>query len=575
MQKKWLMRFIIGIILCIFMFPSSVYAVQIKNNTKEDLVYLQTNDTITSKAGKIYLFRRVDKMLNYDNKNAMYGSWDVSAYEGDKNKGVIIESTDKSQVLKLPVKLNGWFKVCVGYASGTTAFIIRRTENKDSYVFRKKNNSYDNLEGKQFICEKNMSVCNFKEDSVEIVPCNFGKARIAYIKLIGLTRKEIKEYNKLDEGKKGNRIIYDFDGYSDFFSGNYPNGNDLKMRTVGVLSEKGVGEINWCLGTTCMLNYNSRYAGEAFEYDKKYDYQFRDGDRIARKQILNIIKSGKSPLEIIADEGEKAGMKVNASLRMNAFYNPEKYGFLNGMMYDEYKNCLQKGSQAISYKYPKFRTYIKNVLKEAASFKNVDGVTLDFCRYPTVMGQEAEQKEKIAIMNQFMNELRNEMPKNKTITVRIPYKNPLFYGFDIKTWVKKGYIDRLIPSNISNEDFFDITPYVKMVRGTKVKLYIGIVADVKGHDLTKKEEILMKMGLYVHKKEYLNIDQYLLRTYDVYKKGADGIFLFNTTSNILIDSTSPVEGKYLGDKIKMQKWYKLQYYNGKPPKQEEVTIYKF
>lgn len=66
--------------------------------------------------------------------------------------------------------------------------------------------------------------------------------------------------------------------------------------------------------------------------------------------------------------------------------------------------------------------------------------------------------------------------------------------------MKEGLIDILIPSNVYVDDFFDIKPFVDMVKGTKVKLYIGICADVKGKDLTKENEQLMKAGLYVHTK---------------------------------------------------------------------------
>lgn len=528
-------------------------------------------ELVTAESVKTYLFKSVQEMINYENKKADKSGWNIALYKGT-NEGFIIESTNISQELELPLKLNGYFKVYIGYTSGTDAFIIKET-GKDglyNYVENNTKNNLDKLYGNQYIYEKRVLISNFSGNSIKICPCDNCRVRIAYIKLVEMTSKEIAVYTTLSEGDNRKRVMYDFDGYSGFFSGFYPDIDSLKKRTVGVLSNKNIGEINWCLGTTGMLNYNSKFAGKAFEDVDKYNEQLRKGDKIAIKQILNILKSGKSPLEIIADEAEKKGIKVNASLRMDAFYNPKIYGFLNGSMYDKYKDCLQNGSFFMSYKYDKFRNYIKNILKEAATFKNVYGITLDFCRYPTVMGSETVQLQKSGIMNQFMKEVRNEILRNKTITVRIPYKNPFFYGFDVKTWVRKGYIDRLIPSNIGKDDFFDITPYVKMIKGTKVKLGIGINADVKGHDITKEEEELVEKGLYVHEKEYLNLEQYLLRAYEVYKKGADGIFLFNTSPNIL----SPIEGKYLGDKVLIQKWYDFEYNEREAVRKETVFITK-
>lgn len=526
---------------------------------------------VTAKLGKTYLFKSVQEMINHENKKADKAGWNIALYKGT-NDGFIIESTNISQELELPLKLNGYFKVYIGYISGTHAFIVKETgkDNLYNYVGNNIKNDLDKLYGQQYIYEKRVLISNFSGNSIKICPCHNCRIRIAYIKLVGMTSQEIAAYNTPPEGDNGKRVIYDFDGYSGFFSGFYPDIYSLKERTIGALSNKNIGEINWCLGTTGMLNYNSKFAGKAFEDVDKYSNQLRKGDKIAIKQILNTLKSGKSPLEIIADEAEKKGIKVNASLRMDAFYNPKIYGFLNGSMYDKYKDCLQNGSFFMSYKYAKFRNYIKNILKEVATFENVDGITLDFCRYPTVMGSETVQVQKSIIMNQFMKEIRSEILSNKTIMVRIPYKNPLSYGLDVKTWVKEGYIDRLIPSNVGKDDFFDITPYVNMVKGTKVKLGIGINADVKGHDITKEEEELIEKGFYVHKKEYLNLEQYLLRAYEVYKKGADGIFLFNTSPNIL----SPIEGKYLGNKVLIQKWYDFEYNKREAVRKEKVFITK-
>jgi len=98
-----------------------------------------------------------------------------------------------------------------------------------------------------------------------------------------------------------------------------------------------------------------------------------------------------------------------------------------------------------------------------------------------------------------------------------------------------------------------------MVKGTKVKLYIGICAD----DLTKENEQLMKARLYVHTKTYLTINEYMKRTAEIYNAGGDGIFIFNASYSLYINNTSPIESTLLGDKVAMAKWYYFQY-NAKP-----------
>ncbi|MBU3198618.1 hypothetical protein LL037_19320 [Clostridium estertheticum] len=527
-------------------------------------VNLVPGQTITSTPGSIYLYTQMDKMAATGQNDAVSSGWKLGSYVDSETtkSGSIIENGNNALTLKMPVTLNGWFRVYVGYVTGTESFRIGSTGSTSmTQVNGEVSLKSDNLYGDQWINGKSTIISNFNNNSIEINAIPYKNARIAYVKLIGLTADQVTLYQKENMNKQ--TVMYDFDGYSDFFSGKYPTVETLKNKTIDRLNGKNVGTVNWCLGTTGALSYNSKYAGNAFEGTEEFDSELRDGDRLAKSQILNILASGKSPLEIVADRGADKGIAVNASLRMDVFYNPTIYGFLNGNMYNEYKKFAQPGNFPLSYYYPEVRNYIKNILIEAGSFNNVNGVTLDFCRYPTVFGSETPNDQKVLIMNEFLRTLRKELPKNKTITIRVPWKNPIQYGFDVNTWVKEGLLDTLIPSSIGNEDkSFEISSYVDMVKNTNVKLYVGISADVSGHDITKEEEELVKQGLYINNKEYLDIEQYLLRAYDVYEAGADGVFLFNSTSNLYLNGSSPVESTYLGDKVQIEKWHQFDYVSG-------------
>ncbi|MBZ9617145.1 glycoside hydrolase family 10 protein [Clostridium estertheticum] len=526
---------------------------------------LEPGQVVNSSPGSVYLYNQMDKMSATGKNDAVHSGWNLGSYvDSESNKsGSIIENSENPLTIKMPVTLNGWFRVYVGYVTGTDSFRIGATNDSSKTqingdISLKSNNLY----GEQWINEKSTIISKFDNNSIEINPIPNKNVRIAYIKLIGLTADQVTLYQKENENKK--TVIYDFDGYSDFFDGRYPTVEALKNKAVDRFSGRNVGTINWSLGGTGALNYNSKYAGNAYDGTDEFDSEFRDGDRLAKSQILNILSSGKSPLEIIADRGADKDIKVNASLRMNSFYNPTVYGFKNGDMYNKYKQFAQPGSFYLSYYHTEVRDYMKNILLESGSFNNVNGVTLDFCRYPEVFGSETPNDQKVLIMNEFLRTLRKELPKNKTITIRVPWKNPIQYGFDVNAWVKEGLLDTLVPSSIGNEDnkSFEISSYVNMVKNTNVKLYIGITADVSGHDITKEEEQLVKQGLYIHNKEYLDIEQYLLRAYDVYEDGADGLFLFNSTANLYLDSRAPVESSYLGDKIQIQKWHQFDYVSG-------------
>ncbi|MFT5872235.1 MAG: hypothetical protein ACI8WT_001165 [Clostridium sp.] len=539
--------------------------VQIEETSKTVNINISTSNldpgqTITSQPSSVYIYTQMDKMISQDQSDAEHSGWELDSYTDYENKknGTIIENGENALALSMPVKLNGWFRVYVGYVTGTESFKIGKTDDPSPLQITSDISLKSNeLFGDQWIYEKSTIISNFNNNSIKLFLNPSQRARIAYIKLIGLSQQQVFLYQKQQLNKK--TVIYDFDGYTDFFLGKHPNVEALTSNTIGKLTGKNVAEVNWCLGTTGLLTYNSKYAGTVFDGVEAYDDQLRDGDALARYQIMNILNSGKSPLEIVADNGHENGIKVNASLRMDTFYDPDIYGFLNGAMYEDYNQFAQPGNFNLSYYYPQVRAYIRNILLEIDSFNNVGGITLDFCRYPTLFGTETSSEEKVLIMNEFLRTLRNELPKDKTITIRVPYNDPLQYGFDIKTWINEGLLNTLIPSSIGTEEFFNVKPYVDMVKDTNVRLYIGVSADVSGHDITKEEEALVKQGLYINNKVFLDIQQYLLRAYDVYEAGADGIFLFNSTSKLYIDNNAPLESTFLGDKVLIEKWHEFDY----------------
>lgn len=517
-------------------------------------IAINSGDNIKSQDSKEYIYSNVRDLKGENGEDIYKNGWKGGIYLLNKfsTNNVYIENDENPLSLNLPAKLNGWFGIYVGYITGTEEFKIKgQNKEEDIKIFNEDKN-------KQYLKECFAFAENFSDGKISIDAVKGKKAKIAYIKIVSLTKEDVSLYKSYNEYRENKRVIYNNDGYTDFFEGKCSTEEELKKVVVDSVKKADGGEVNYEVGTTGMLNYNSKYAGDAFEGSEKYDAYIRQGDKLARKQILNILNSGKSPLEIAASRGKKQKIKVDASMRMDAFYVTNATKFLNGSIYDKYIHCKQNEGHALSYYYPEFRKYIENVLKEISEVDGVYYINLDFCRYPTLMGSEATPKEKIDIMNDFMRKIRKDIP-NKKISVRVPYLNTLSYGLDVKTWVKEGLIDRLIPSSIGFESFYSVDKFVQMVKGTNVKLYVGISANLKGKDLTKETEKLIKEGKYVADNEYLSVEDYLFRAHESYEAGAEGIFLFNTFSGV--DFTKDYSEKFnlLGDKIKVKKWYKFEY----------------
>lgn len=515
---------------------------------------IKSGDIIKSQDSSEYIYNNVRDLKGANGEDIYKNGWKAGLYLLNKTatNNVYIENDEHAQSLKIPAKLSGWFGIYVGYITGTEEFKIKgQNKEEDIKIFNEDKN-------KQYVKECFAFAENFHESGISIDAIKGKKAKISYIKIVSLTDADVKLYKSYNEYRTNKRVIYNNDGYTDFFEGKCATEDELKKVVVDSVKKADGGEVNYEIGTTGMLNYNSKYAGDAFVGSQKYDSYIREGDKLARKQILNILNYGKSPLEIATSRGKEQKIKVNASMRMDAFYVTNATKFLNGTIYDKYIKCKQNEGHALSYYYPEFREYIENVLKEISEVDGVYYINLDFCRYPVLMGSEATPKEKIDIMNDFMRKIRKDIP-NKKISVRVPYLNTLSYGLDVKTWIKEGLIDRLIPSSIGFESFYNIDEFTEMVKGTNVELYVGISANLKGIDLTKETEKLINEGKYVPDNEYLSVEDYLFRAHESYEAGAEGIFLFNTFSGV--DFTKDYSPKFnlLGDKIKVKKWYKFEY----------------
>jgi hypothetical protein len=522
----------------------------------KDMQILNPEDNINAEENKKYVFNRVDKLLGLEDKDIKQSGWNYTVYKltNIDTPYVIISNKENAEEIKLPVKFKGWFGVYIGYSSDTEGFKVKHNEKEETVIPYEK----DANNSTKYINESFAFADNFDGDSISIVPISGKMAEIAYIKFAALKDEQVKLYNKEDEYTSYSRVVYDNDGYTDFFWGKYPDVPSLQQFPVNLYSKTGAKEINWTLGTTGLLTYNSKYAGIPFKDFYKYESVVRDGDILAKKQIINMLISGQSPLEIVTKKANEMGIKTNASLRMAAFYSSDSTKFLNGALYDNYGDCLQSNGISLSYYYPKFREYILNVLKEVSMTENLDGITLDFCRYPNVMGNEASHAEKIYIMTSFIREVRREIP-DKKITVRFPYLNPESYGLDIEAWVKEGLVNRIIPSVISYEDFFNFDRYVEMVKGTNVKLYLGVTANLKGQDLTPETEELMKQGKYIPNNEYVSAEEYLFRAHEAYEKGVKGLFLFNTLNDMDLTKDVYPKFKLIGNKVEVDKWYEFEY----------------
>ncbi len=500
--------------------------------------------------------------------------WETATYqyEGTAEGGVFLENVGAAHTLSLPINLNGWFGVYVGYVTGTEQIVVGDGTQEQTVTVGGGLSGSGPSYGNKAIAEAFAFASEFQDGTVTLKTAGGKQARIAYVKLKELTLEEIALYAEADESATGGgkRVVYNNDGYSDFTSGLYADETKLTDYAVDLLAGQDVESIYWSLGATMMIIRDSPTALKPYaNLTPEQEALMRSDDIVGMNLINQLIDSGKDPLALVAGRAEELGMNGFASLRMNAFYNQGEHPYLNGARYEEFANkgylqLLSDGSQSfrMSYAYPEFRQFIKDVLVEAAFATNdqgqqvVSGVELDFNRYPDLFGSEAAGLSTATILTDFLRELRTALP-GKQIAVRVPYY-PVAV-IDLPTWIADGLIDILIPSTIGHEDFFrNIDEFADLVEGTNVKLYGGIIGTLSGHEITKIEEELQKRGIPVTSGfNYVSKQQYLLRAHQFYEAGYDGIYIFNNWRGTA--ANGEVIRGLLGDKVKVKKWHAFAY----------------
>lgn len=541
-------------------------------------------DALVSVPGNVYLYNDMLWLEDNQGQQATNAGWKTGKYRylGSDEDEMWIGNEPGAHSLELSLELQGRYAVYVGYVAKAGGFQVSYGGEASEQVAGTTTVTGTTY-GLKAIEEQFLFAGLFDGKRIQITPLPDQQAFITYLKLRSLTEEELSLYDSPNEGAAGKRTIYNNDGFSHFYQGFYPTVSKLEEKAVEIYAGKDVRQIDWQLMTTFTLNHISQYAGIPFAGSEAYESQMRDGDKLARQQVTAINASGRSPLQIVAEKADQLGIKTNASLRMNAVYNPAVNGYLNGAVYDNqmlpYRIVDKNGTVNFRVDYGNLivREYIKNVLLEAAAFPGVDGINLDFGRYPYLFGYQSELSNaylteygiepkdettvaglerwddyKAEVVTQMLRDLRLALP-TKQITVRFPYNGYKQYGLDIDAWIAEDLVDMIIPTTLSHEEFFDIAPFVDAVEGSNVQLFIATTHSLSGHDLTKAEEDLIKQGIPVNRNNTaMNELQYRLRAYEAYQAGADGIYVFNNWSG------SNTLNK-LGDKIDLEKWHHFAY----------------
>lgn len=427
---------------------------------------------------------------------------------------------------------------------------------------------------------------DFSEDSLSFTVRDRALG-MKYLRIRKLTpeEQELASYQNNPSGNK--RVIYNNDGYSDYF-GNEPWSREKLLSFVDIFKDTDTEVYELSALVSGAVNFPSKFAdyyGEG-QLEYKPEVWSRKSELDAALFLRKMDEAGLPYYKTLLERTHEQGMKFFGSLRMSAYYwtyDGHPYEPMNGKFWHDHPEFRQYSANGeiraqMSYAFPEIRRQRIGVLMEMLDM-GADGINMDFCRYPDTIGYEeivcARFQEKFGedmrqfpasdprvqevrkeFMNTFFREVRKaveeksaETGKKYTIATRIPADNPSEYGFDLPTIINEKLVDILIPHQPGLECNvkYNFQDWVDMVKGSGIQLYPGIEGcydQVGKMELTDAE---IASGMTEGHNIDTSADYYRHVAYERFKMGADGVFIFN-------DWKGKNSRNLLGDLKYLERW---------------------
>ncbi len=315
---------------------------------------------------------------------------------------------------------------------------------------------------------------------------------------------------------------------------------EILEHTVGLVAGTGVDIYQLCLLTGNVSIYDSDILDR---YGKKLGEPYRMYMWRTLENLKYLDSLSTDLLKVIIDKCHEIGIEAHASLRINDRHHTYKmegdslelskrlgrseYVFpdlRSDRIESKPEICLPDGS--LDFSFHEARQIRLDTIKEILDKYDVDGIDLDFTRFPPFF-QEGLKKENAVLITDMVREIRQmvrcraaEKGKEIKLTARVEYDPEVnsAEGLEVENWIKNGYLDILYLGVIA-----DCTPdapvsdYIKICEGTGCRVCPGIEGQfywVGG---------MNRMGPV----RVPSVEMVRAFAMNAYEAGADGIQLFN------------------------------------------------
>ncbi len=322
----------------------------------------------------------------------------------------------------------------------------------------------------------------------------------------------------------GRRVLYNSDGSNIFWKRSFSP--DDVYRSVDEVAEAGV--------TTFLFNPNPSQKGVypagvagMFSYDFPGTPGFIPSERDSMYRHFNdnlqlLLKDSLDPVGMIVDRARLRGMESFLTVRMNDLHDVDNPS--SPLLGDFWKSHPEYrvggyegwGAYALNYAVPAVREYYCALVRELCERYPVDGIELDFMRFPYYFPRDSANSPSCAsVMTRFVEQVRamtrdagNRRGMPILLSVRVPSSPAAsaYVGLDPAAWSRRGLIDFItVAPFLSTEPDMRIAEYRSSCGN--IPIY-GCLEYTCGERMMTVEEVRAASALF-------------------YAAGADGIYSFN------------------------------------------------
>jgi hypothetical protein len=369
---------------------------------------------------------------------------------------------------------------------------------------------------------------------------------VAYIKLVPLNEAEVVALQRDRQRADTKRLFATNDAWSFHYERLGEDSAEAIRSQLEHYRHTDFARVYWEAARGDLCNYPTRIGRTWTSDDIQVADYTRAGDRLVTESWNSYKRQGVDPLQIAVEHSHDMGLEFHAAYRLGGggmgafYYSPPFDAWNKGGFYEKHPElrCVRRdGSPAprISYAFPETRRFVLSVLREVVERYPADGLALLFNRRPPLLeyepplvesfrakyGKDPRELEdsdpewlahRCAVLTGFMRRLR-ELSRSSETGRRLELSawvlgseaENVYYGLDVRTWIREGLLDTVIPytsaARLSSwepawEKPADVQHWLDLTRGSPCRLALNIMPrDLSAEAYRRKADVLYKAGV--------------------------------------------------------------------------------